>query len=280
MNLFVAAPGNDVNVVNLSARAPVGTGDNILIPGITIAGSGTRDFLIRAIGPTLSNYGVAGALADPRLTLIRDGAAVAVNDDWQSQPNANAVETAIKATGAFPLAPGGKDAAMLASLAVGGYTAKIEGVANGTGVGMLEVYDVTAAAGSATLSNIAVRAVAGSGDDVLVVGIVMRGGGARRFLIRGVGPGLTPFGVSGALSDPQMSLFMQSVQTPLAMAGALNADPMAADLDAAAKVVGGFPLSPNDTAMIPRLVAGNYSVVLSSKTGGSGAAMIELYVLP
>lgn len=284
LNLFVAAPGSDLNVVNMSALAPVGTGDDILIPGISIAGSGTRDFLIRAVGPTLADFSVGNPLLDPRLTLLHmpDATTVASNDDWQSQPNASAISAAIDATKAFPLRVGSKDAAVLATLSPGGFTAKIEGVGNTTGMAMLEVYDVTAGGGSATLSNIAVRAVAGSGSNILAVGLVMRGGGSRRFLIRGIGPGLRDYGLANALADPQISLYLIGVDTPLATAGPWGASANSDELRSVAQSVGAFPLveGGNDTAMIPRLVAGSYSIVLGSRSGGSGPAMIELYVLP
>jgi hypothetical protein len=136
-----AAPGRAVNV---ATRGSVGTGSNILIAGFVVNGTVTRRVLIRGAGPTLTSLGVPGVLADPQLTLIdqSSGRTLATNDNWASGDDAAVIASAASAAGAFPLANGSRDAAMIIMLPPGQYTVQLSGVNNGTGVGIVEVYDV------------------------------------------------------------------------------------------------------------------------------------------
>jgi hypothetical protein len=129
---------------NVSTRGAVGTGNNVLIGGFVVNGAVSRRMLIRGAGPTLASLGVPGVLADPQLTLIdqSDGRTIKTNDDWASGEDAAIIAQAAAAAGAFPLANGSKDAAMIVMLPPGAYTVQLSGVNNGTGVGVLEVYDV------------------------------------------------------------------------------------------------------------------------------------------
>ncbi|HND62665.1 MAG TPA: hypothetical protein PLB90_14385, partial [Opitutaceae bacterium] len=131
-------------LINISARAPVGTGDGMLIAGFVIAGSASRTVLIRAVGPTLADYGVPGALADPQLELSQtvNGATVvlASNDNWGGSTPA---ATAANAVGAFALSSvASKDAAMVVTLPPGVYSAKASGVGGTSGVALVEIYEV------------------------------------------------------------------------------------------------------------------------------------------
>lgn len=128
-------------LVNVSARTEVGTGDNILIAGFTVAGAGPKTLLIRAIGPTLgTTFNVPGVLQDPRLALYnQEQTKLNENDDWGNDP---ALAAAFTAVGAFNLGATTKDAALLVTLPPGGYTAQVSGVGNTTGVALVEVYEV------------------------------------------------------------------------------------------------------------------------------------------
>jgi len=127
-------------LINVSARAVSGTGTDTLIAGFVIAGPGTKSVLIRAIGPTLRNFGVTGVLTDPRLELISAaGAKLQENDNWGG---GTALSAAFKAVGAFELAPASLDAAVFATLGPGGYTAQVSGVGGGSGVALIEIYEV------------------------------------------------------------------------------------------------------------------------------------------
>ncbi|MCX6953983.1 MAG: hypothetical protein NTV51_17685 [Verrucomicrobia bacterium] len=134
------ATGTAGQLANLSTRAQVGVDANILIPGFVIGGATARTVLVRAVGPGLVQFGVAGTLADPTLTVFRGSAAIASNDNWQEQANAAAVSTAAVQTGAFALAPGSKDSALVLSLEPGAYTFQVAGAGRTTGVALVEVY--------------------------------------------------------------------------------------------------------------------------------------------
>jgi len=125
--------------VNLSCRANVGVDDNILIAGFTISGSSPKRVLIRGVGPTLGALGVTGVLADPRLEVINQttGATAAANDNWTGE-----LASVFSSVGAFALNPGSTDAAVVATLPPGSYTAKVSGANRGTGVAIVEVYEL------------------------------------------------------------------------------------------------------------------------------------------
>ena len=145
MEIYDTATTNSARVINLSARARVGQGGSILIAGFAISGSAPLPLLIRGIGPALANFGLTGVLADPQLTLFRQGATTALlqNDNWAGSAQLKSASTA---TGAFALADTSKDAAIFAMLDPGSYTAQLSGVGTATGVGLIEIYDATAAA--------------------------------------------------------------------------------------------------------------------------------------
>jgi hypothetical protein len=122
---------------NVSARFQVGVGDNILIAGFVIGGTGTKQVLIRAIGPTLASYGVSGTLEDPKFAVYDRGTVIATNDNW---------DTSLKPTfarlGAFDLVSGSKDAAISVALEAGkSYSVQVSGVNSGTGEALVEIYD-------------------------------------------------------------------------------------------------------------------------------------------
>lgn len=133
--------GTAARLMNISALNQVGTGGDILIAGFSITGYGTMRVLIRVVGPTLAlpPFGVAGALADPNLELYQQGGALlGENDNWDP-----AIAATFPTVGAFPLAPGSKDAALIATLNAGtSYTVHAKGTTGGTGVGLIEVYEL------------------------------------------------------------------------------------------------------------------------------------------
>jgi hypothetical protein len=131
-----------VSLVNTSTRAFVGTGDGVLIPGFAVTGSGQMRLLVRAVGPTLADFGVEGALADPELTLFSGPTAIGANDNWGAAANAAEIAAASRQAGAFMLPPNSRDAAVLVSLRAGTYTARVAGVGDTTGTALVEIYVV------------------------------------------------------------------------------------------------------------------------------------------
>ena len=127
-------------LINVSARATVGTGGDILIAGFSLVGHKPRTVLVRAIGPTLGDFGVSQALANPKLELY-DSQAVKLqeNDDWGGT---NALVAAFASVSAFSLGPTSRDAALLMTLQPGAYTAQVSGAGGATGVALVEVYEL------------------------------------------------------------------------------------------------------------------------------------------
>jgi len=137
----------DPRLVNISTRGYVGTGANVMIPGFVVSSGGSHRVLIRAVGPSLMSYGVAHTLGNPMLTLFRSNGngtstVVLVQDDWSNDQNAAAVALAAASVGAFPLDAGSADAATVVTLDPGAYTVMAEGVGGGTGVVLVELYDL------------------------------------------------------------------------------------------------------------------------------------------
>jgi len=128
--------------INISTRAQVGTGADIIIPGFVIAGAGAEPLLVRADGPSLTQFGVAGVLANPTLNVLSGQTVVASNTGWGTNPNPALIASTASEVGAFPFAPGSADCAQLVNLTQGAYTIQISGVDSTTGVGLAEVYEV------------------------------------------------------------------------------------------------------------------------------------------
>ena len=156
----VAPTATSSRLTNISTRLQVGTGADVGITGIAVSGgSGSRLLLVRAVGPSLqSTFGIAGALADPALTILTPaGAVFASNDDWGTPVGTNAASAASLAaafaqSGAFPLVAGSKDSAVLALFPPGDYSAQVTGNGGTSGTALIEVYDVTPSAGGPAVS--------------------------------------------------------------------------------------------------------------------------------
>ena len=271
-------------IVNLSIRAATGGGDGTLIVGFAIGGvsaGGGKPLLVRASGPALSAFGVPGTLADPALTLFEGASVVASNDNWGG---AEAVNTAARGVGAFLVSDVlSRDAAIYRSgMPAGTYSAHVTGSGTSSGTVLAEIYDAAlpASAGALQLDtprlvNVSARTQVGAGDRILIAGIVIAGNGGRTLLLRGIGPGLGRFGVSGVLADPKLALF----QGATLVAGNDNwgGDPV---LSAAAQSVGAFPIADGasrDAMLLVTLAPGVYTVQLSGADGGTGAAVVEMY---
>jgi hypothetical protein len=281
----------DTLIANLSTRGLVGTGNGVLIAGLVVGGNSPKSVLIRAAGPALSAFGVSSALADPVLTITNSaGQVVARNDDWEVGDNPATVSAAASRLGAFAFKAGSRDAAVLASLPPGNYTAIVSGANNTTGVALVEAYDAdpdAATSRSRKLVNIATRGQVQGGENVLIAGLVVSGPGPRTFLVRAVGPTLAraPFNVSDALRDPFLQIYRgenlmhenDDWDSPITGQAALRA---------AALQVGAFALqevrnnSGLDAAMLLTLAPGNYTAKVSGFGATTGVALLEIYEMP
>jgi hypothetical protein len=275
-SLATAAEFNE-RVSNLSTRTQVGTGTNIAVVGFVVGPGPSKTVLIRAVGPGLSSFGVGGTLTDPRIDLY-DSAnkLVASNDNWSTTTVNGA--TTFSTVGAFNLGTGSRDAALTATLAPGSYTAQVSGVANVSGIALVEVYDVT---GTARLMNLSTRAQVGTGSGILISGLVVApGGGTRKILVRAVGPTLSSFGVSGFLADPAIAV-IDSGNTQIA-SNDNWASNNAAALTSAFSQAGAFALGANsrDAALLVDLQpGGSYTIQVSGVGNTSGVALVEVYDL-
>ena len=287
---FTVAGGTN-RLVNLSSRNRVGPGTRALITGFVVSGAQPKRVLVRAAGPALTGFGVGSALRNPRLQLFRDGQVVHENDDWRQATNATDIAATATRIGAFPFANDSQDAAILAMLPAGAYTTLVVDD-TGDGVGLAEIYDASETASTETqrLVNISTRGESGAGESVLIGGIVVTGNTPKRLLIRGVGPALASFGVTGALTDSMLKLYDSSArmiaqndnwETPQPMA---NAQSAATDNDLAAAAInaGAFALTSGsrDSAIIVTLAAGTYTAHVSGAAAQTGVALIEVYELP
>lgn len=270
---FASDPSEFAYLTNISVRTSAGSGSQTLIAGFAVAG-GNKPLLIRGIGPTLGNFGVTGALADPRLGVFSGTIEIASNDDWDAA-DAGVFQT----VGAFALPGGSFDAALTNTASTGSYTAQITGVAGATGIALAEIYDTAwpIDATAPRLVNVSARSQVGTGAEVLVAGFVIGGSGTKTLLIRGIGPTLADFGVTGALTDPQLTLFrtVDSVSTQI---GA-NDNWDSATITATADRVGAFtiPAGSNDAALLVNLQPGAYTVQMSGVSAGTGVGLIEVY---
>lgn len=251
-------------LINLSTRGNVLTGDKVMISGFIVNGSSPKKVLIRAVGPNLSNYGVAGVLADPKLDLYAGQSLIASNDDWGGA--ANAAE--IQATTLAPVSA--KESAILTTLQPNvAYTAVVSGTNSGTGVGIVEAFEVDQP--DSPLINLSSRGYVQTGGNVMIGGFVVTGDAPQTVLIRGVGPNLANSGVGDVLADPQLTLY--SGQTIIAANNDWGASANVADIQA----TGLAPAQSKEAAILITLNPGPYTVILSGVGNTSGVGIVEVF---
>jgi sugar lactone lactonase YvrE len=257
--------------VNIATRMHVLTGDNVVIAGFIITGTGGKQVIIRGLGPSLTAAGVKGALQDPILELHYSGGVnVTTNDNWKDTQ-----ASAIQASGLAP--KDDREAALSLNLPPGSYTVVMKGKNNGTGIGLIEIYDVDGSP-ACQLANISTRGHVGTGDDVLIGGFILGGNGAR-VLVRALGPSLTKAGIAGALSDPQLSLrngngaeiAFNEVWGITYTVDDTNPDQI--------RATGIPPSDQNEAAIIATLPAGNYTAIVQGYNGATGVGLVEVYNL-
>lgn len=279
--LLVAVP-NPGRLINLSVRTSAGSGAETLIAGFVIGGTGSKQVVIRAIGPTLDVFGVTGVLADPRLelhtTINNRDTTIASNSGWGGTP---ALSTAFSQVGAFPLGATSRDAALLSPLATGAYSAWVLSASGGTGVALVEAYDADGAASASRFVNLSARTVAGTGTQTLIAGFVLSGNVPRTLLIRGIGPTLELFGVTGVLANPRLELHttVNNLDTTVASNSGWGGS---AALSATFAQVGAFglPATSADAALLITLTPGSYTAQVAGAGNTTGVALVEVYEVP
>ncbi len=260
-------------IINLATRVQIGGSAGTPILGFVTSGSGSKKLVLRAIGPGLAAFNITGTVADPSLSLVSGTATIASNDNWNS-----ADATTIAASGAFALTAGSKDAVIVATNSSGSYSAVV-GANGGSGLSLLEIYDADTAS-VATLVNASTRAFVGSGDSVLIPGLVVSGGGTVKLLLRVIGPTLSAFNVPGVLADPQLTLYSGS--TAIASNDNWSSASNATEIVTATTQAGTFALASGskDAVLLVSLSAGAYTAIVSGVGNTTGTALIEIYVVP
>jgi N-acetylneuraminic acid mutarotase len=272
------------HVSNMSTRAFVQEGDNVVIGGFVVQGSQPKRVVIRAIGPELTQYGVPNPLVNPTLELHDGaGALIASNNNWVSTIIGGIITSnQVREIQASGYAPGdARESAIIADLTPASYTVIVSGVNNTSGVALLEVYDLSADATS-MLGNVSNRAFVQTGANVMIDGFIVQGSQPKRVIIRAIGPELTQYGVPDALANPTLELHDRT--------GAL----IASNNNWVSTIIGGIittsqvreiqasgyaPGDLRESAIIADLSSGNYTAVVRGVNNMTGVALVEVYDL-
>jgi glucose/arabinose dehydrogenase len=256
--------------LNISVRARVETGNGVLISGFINTGTAAKKVIIRALGPST---GVTGALADPILELHgSDGSLITSNNNWKdntAQQQQDIINNQLAPTNDL-------ESVIIITLQPGTYTAIIRGQSNGTGVGLVEVYDVDRATAS-RLGNISGRASVQTGSNALFAGFIVGNNiGAANVVVRGLGPSLAQSGITNPLLDPTLELHDNN-GTLL-----IGNDNWQDDASQAARIssAGLAPANPAESAVFASLLPGTYTAIVAGKNGGTGVGLVEVYNLP
>ncbi|HEY1791784.1 MAG TPA: immunoglobulin domain-containing protein [Opitutaceae bacterium] len=286
-SLTVDTTSNPGRLTNISCRAQVGTGANILIAGFAIGGNGTsgsQSVLVRASGPALGAFGLSGLLADPQLQIFQGSgqAALFTNNGWAGSSQISAAAAQV---GAFAWSStSSHDSALLETLSAGSYSAQVSGQSGDTGVALAEVYDATASGtytpSSPRLINISSLVQVGTGANILIAGFSISGSTSVTVLVRASGPALSTFGVPGRLADPELKLYRSNPDgssTLLLTNTGWGGDPkIAADAASTGAFSWGASATP-DSAILTTLAPGSYTAQISGASGDAGEALVEVY---
>ena len=265
-------PTVEPRVQNLSTRGTVMSGDNVLINGFVVSGPGTKTVVVRALGPSLSSFGLSGVLADPVLTVFNSsGEIIESNDNWQTDVGA----TFIAENGLAPSDPS-EAAAVVANLAPGAYTVVVRGANSTEGISLAEVYEIPRPGGTSKLTNVSGRSFVGTGDNALISGFIVGDVGSATVVVRALGRSLASFGVSNPLSNPVLTIY-DSKGSVIASNDNWQRDPN--------NVVflpknGLAPPNASDSALVLHLPAGAYTAIVRGANGATGNALVEVYQLP
>jgi Arylsulfotransferase (ASST). len=255
--------------LNLSTRGFVSAGDNVLIGGFIVTGTEPKSVVLRALGPSLSAFGLSNVLGNPVLSVYNSShALIATNDDWQTDIGA----AFIVANGLEPGNPS-ESATLLQNLAPGAYTVVVTGKDSTSGIGLVELYDLWPISNS-SMANMSSRGSVGTGDNVLISGFIVGDVGSTTVVVRALGPSLASFGVSQPLSDPILTIY-DSKGSVIATNDNWQDDNNAIDVQRN----GLAPPNKLDSAIVLHLPAGNYTAVVRGANGATGNALVEVYDL-
>jgi hypothetical protein len=250
-----------VTLANISTRLRVEAGDNALIGGFIITGMQPKKVILRAIGPSLN---LPGKLADPTLDLYQGNTLLESNDNWVDSPNKQMI---VDST----VPPGNSlESAIVRVLAPGAYTAIVRGVNNGTGIGVVEAYDLDRTVDS-KLANISTRGPVQTGDNVLFGGFIVLGQDSQKVIIRALGPSVP---VPGPLADPILELHDGNGATLESNDNWGDSTNKQAIIDSTIP-----PTNNLESAIVRTLTPGNYTAIVRGVNNTTGIAVVEVYAL-
>jgi hypothetical protein len=257
-------------LMDLSTRGTTSTGNNVLIGGFVVQGSQPAQLVVRCLAFSLASYGIPNALSDSVIELYdANNHLIASNDDWFTSPSAETISS-------YHLDPPNSiESALLVTLTPGNYTAIVRSFSNAqqpatSGVALFEVYDLRNS--SSRLGNVSTRGQVGTGDNILIGGLIVGGSTPKPVVIRALGPTLTQFGVTGVLADPYLELRDRNGNLVEAN-NDWQQSPQATTIMAHGKA----PSNAKESAMAPTLTPGNYTALVFGVGGTTGTALVEVY---
>lgn len=248
---------------NISTRAQVGTGDNALIGGFIITGTQPKTVIVRGLGPSLP---LPGALADPIIEVHgSSGELLATNDNWKDATTKQEVINS-------GLAPTNDlESALWGVINPGAYTVVVRGKNNGTGIGLFEVYDLDTTIPT-KLANVSTRGHVGSGNDVMIAGVIIVGSKPVNVILHAIGPSLASIGVPNPLDDPLLELRDPN-------GGLIASNDNWQEHEAEVNATSLPPNDPRESAIVARLFPANYTAIARGKNGATGVALVDAYYL-
>ncbi len=255
-------------LLNLSTRARVGTGDNVVIGGFIVTGSAPKTLVLRGLGPSLRDGrgALAGSLEDPVITLFNaNGVELASNDNWGDHPRRDE----LAGLGFAPSQP--EEAALVVELPPGAYTVWLRGSGDTVGIGLAEIYDVDQGAPAAPV-NISTRSRVLTGDNVMIAGFIIGGTEERRVFVRALGPSLGAAALANVLDDPRVEL-VDEMGIVLASNDDWKTD------QASIEATGLAPGNDKEAAVVRTLAPGAYTAIVRGSGNDTGVALVEAYVV-
>jgi phospholipase/lecithinase/hemolysin len=252
--------------LNVATRVRVGSGDNVGIGGFIVSGSEPKRVILRGIGPSLAAQNVPGPLIDPVIELFdASSTSLGTNDNWRQNQQVEIIASGLAPTNEA-------ESALIATLPPGDYTVVLSGKNGGVGVGLVEIYDLDSSADS-TLANLSTRGVIGTGDDVMIGGVIVGAGEDPIVVVRAIGPSLASAAVPNALQDPVLELYDNN--------GVIIAqnDNWGTETGQrlAAKTTLLVPDDDRESVIVADLAEGNYTAIVRGKNNTTGIGLVEVY---
>jgi len=276
---YIPPVANKERLFNIALRGVPLSGEEVIIAGFSVVGSGEKNLLIRAVGPGLLNKGVSDFLEDPSVSFFGPAGPFGGNDDWGQSASAGILPEEMARVGAFALDEGSTDSADIVSLTSGVYTAIVANEGGESGITLVEVYNADADDTEASLSNVSMRGRVGTGSEALIAGFVIEGNLPKRILIRAIGTGIVAQGVNNVVSDPTLSLYRGF--SVIDSNDDWDVQPEKEQLASLMSSAGAFDLTDGsgDSALFLWLEPGLYTAIVSGNNDETGVALVEIYDL-